>query len=36
MCPLRQDDGNAVARGFLIGQQESAVDIVSAQLAYKF
>lgn len=34
--PLRQNDGNAVARGFLIGQQESAVDIISAQLAYKF
>jgi long-chain fatty acid transport protein len=34
--PLRQDDGNAVARGFLIGQQESAIDIVSAQVAYTF
>lgn len=34
--PLNQNDGNAVARGFLIGEQESAVDIVSAQVAYKF
>jgi long-chain fatty acid transport protein len=34
--PLNQNDGNALARGFLIGQQESSVDIVSAQLAYKF
>jgi long-chain fatty acid transport protein len=34
--PLNQNDGNALARGFLIGQQESAVDIISAQLAYKF
>jgi long-chain fatty acid transport protein len=33
---LNQNDGNAVARGFLIGQQESAVDIVSAQISYKF
>jgi len=34
--PLNQDDGNALARGFLIGEQKSSVDIVSAQLAYKF
>jgi long-chain fatty acid transport protein len=34
--PLNQNDGNALARGFLIGEQESAVDIVSAQVAYKF
>lgn len=34
--PLRQDDGNAAARGFLLGEQDSAVDIVSAQLVYKF
>lgn len=34
--PLRQDDGNAAARGFLIGQQSSAIDIVTAQLNYKF
>lgn len=34
--PLNQDDGNAAARGFLIGEQQSAVDIVSAQVAYKF
>lgn len=33
---LNQNDGNAVARGFLIGEQTSAVDIVSAQVAYKF
>jgi long-chain fatty acid transport protein len=33
---LHQDDGNAVARGFLIGKQKSSVDIVSAQVAYKF
>ncbi len=35
-APLSQNDGNAAARGFLIGHQESSVDIVSAQLAYKF
>lgn len=34
--PLRQDDGNAAARGFLIGEQKSSVDIVSAQVVYKF
>lgn len=33
---MNQDDGNPAARGFLIGEQESAVDIVSAQVAYKF
>jgi long-chain fatty acid transport protein len=33
---MSQDDGNAAARGFLLGEQESAVDIVSAQVAYKF
>ena len=33
---LNQNDGNAAARGFLIGEQESSVDIVSAQVAYKF
>lgn len=33
---MNQDDGNAAARGFLLGEQESAVDIVSAQVAYKF
>lgn len=33
---MSQDDGNAAARGFLLGQQESSVDIVSAQVAYKF
>ncbi len=35
-APLNQDDGNAIARGFLIGQQESSIDIISAQLSYKF
>lgn len=33
---MNQDDGNAAARGFLLGEQESSVDIVSAQVAYKF
>lgn len=33
---MNQDDGNAAARGFLLGEQDSSVDIVSAQLAYKF
>jgi long-chain fatty acid transport protein len=33
---MNQDDGNAVARGFLLGEQGSTVDIVSAQVAYKF
>lgn len=33
---MSQDDGNAAARGFLLGEQESTVDIVSAQVAYKF
>lgn len=33
---MNQDDGNALARGLLLGEQESAVDIVSAQVAYKF
>ncbi|HEY5758165.1 MAG TPA: outer membrane protein transport protein [Steroidobacter sp.] len=33
---LNQNDGNALARGFLIGQQESAINIVSAQISYKF
>ncbi len=33
---LRQDDGNAAARGFLLGEQQSSIDIVSAQLSYKF
>jgi long-chain fatty acid transport protein len=33
---LRQDDGNATARGFLLGEQQSSIDIVSAQLSYKF
>jgi long-chain fatty acid transport protein len=33
---LNQDDGNAAARAFLRGEQQSAIDIISAQLSYKF
>jgi long-chain fatty acid transport protein len=33
---LNQNDGNAAARGFLIGKQQSDINIVSAQVAYKF
>jgi long-chain fatty acid transport protein len=33
---ISQNDGNAAARGFLLGEQESSVDVVSAQVAYKF
>jgi long-chain fatty acid transport protein len=33
---LNQDDGNATARGFLLGEQQSSIDIISAQLSYKF
>ncbi|MET0533094.1 MAG: outer membrane protein transport protein [Steroidobacter sp.] len=33
---LNQDDGNATARGFLRGEQQSTIDIVSAQIAYRF
>ena len=33
---VSQNDGNAAARGFLLGEQESSVDVVSAQVAYKF
>jgi long-chain fatty acid transport protein len=33
---LNQNDGNTQANGLLVGQQESAIDIVSAQVAYKF
>ena len=33
---LRQDEGNPLARGFLLGEQQSDIDIISAQLSYKF
>lgn len=33
---LSQDEGNAAARGFVLGEQQSSIDIVSAQLSYKF
>lgn len=33
---MNQDNGNALASGVLLGKQESSVDIVSAQVAYKF
>lgn len=33
---INQNDGNTAARGFLLGEQESSVDIVSAQLSIKF
>lgn len=35
-APMNQDDGNAIARGFLLGEQDSSVDIVSAQVSFKF
>ena len=34
--PLNQDDGNAALNGLLLGDQESAVDIISAQFTYRF
>ncbi|HEY6642241.1 OmpP1/FadL family transporter [Povalibacter sp.] len=34
--PINQNDGNTALNGLLLGQQESAVDIVSAQLTYRF
>ena len=33
---MNQDDGNATARGLLVGEQQSSIDIISAQLSYKF
>lgn len=36
VCVAQQDDGNADARGVLLGEQESSVDVISAQVAYKF
>jgi long-chain fatty acid transport protein len=33
---LNQNDGSTVARGLLLGEQQSDIDIVSAQLSYKF
>jgi long-chain fatty acid transport protein len=35
-APLNQNDGNELARGLLLGEQQSSIDIVSAQLSYKF
>ena len=34
--PLDQDAGNAAASALLNGQQRSDIDIVSAQLVYRF
>ncbi len=34
--PLNQDAGNAQASGLLIGEQESAIDIVGVQVGYRF
>jgi long-chain fatty acid transport protein len=34
--PLNQDQDNAQAFGLLNGQQESAVDVVAVQAAYRF
>jgi long-chain fatty acid transport protein len=34
--PLNQNDGSTTARGLLLGEQQSDIDIVSAQLSYKF
>jgi long-chain fatty acid transport protein len=34
--PLNQNAGNAAASGLLLGQQESDIDIVTAQLIYRF
>ena len=34
--PVDQDDGNAALNGLLLGDQKSAVDIISAQFTYRF
>jgi hypothetical protein len=34
--PLNQNAGNTAASGMLVGEQESDIDIVTAQLVYKF
>lgn len=34
--PIEQNDGSTARSGLLLGQQESAVDIVSAQLSFRF
>lgn len=34
--PMNQDEGNALRSGLLYGHQESAIDIVSLQLGYRF
>lgn len=33
---INQNDGNTQARGLLLGEQQSSIDIISAQLSYKF
>lgn len=34
--PLNQNAGNTAANGMLVGEQESDIDIVTAQLVYRF
>jgi long-chain fatty acid transport protein len=34
--PLNQNAGNTAASGLLLGEQQSDIDIVSAQLTYRF
>ena len=36
LVPLNQDAGNAAAFAMLVGEQHSDIDIVSAQLVYRF
>lgn len=33
---INQNDGSTTARGLLVGEQQSSIDIISAQLSYKF
>jgi long-chain fatty acid transport protein len=35
-APLNQNDGSTAGRGLIVGEQQSTIDIVSAQLSYKF
>lgn len=35
-APLNQNDGSTPANGLLVGEQQSSIDIISAQLSYKF
>ena len=35
-APLSQNAGNASAYGYIVGEQNSQIDIVSAQVSYKF